>query len=158
ASSAAVLAGTPVSLTVTALDAANNTVTAYAGTVHFTSTDPSAGLPADYTFTAADGGVHTFPGGATLRTVGTQTVTVTDKAAGSVTGSTTITVSSVTSARVLVVGGFPAAVTAGSPAPSRSRPRTGPATRSPATPGPSTSPAATPRRACPPTTRSPAPT
>jgi hypothetical protein len=28
--------------------------------VHFTTTDPSAILPPDYTFTAADQGTHTF--------------------------------------------------------------------------------------------------
>jgi hypothetical protein len=34
--------------------------TTYRGTVHFTSTDPRATLPADYTFTAADQGAHAF--------------------------------------------------------------------------------------------------
>ena len=37
-------------------------VTGYTGTVHFTSTDNTATLPANYTFTAADKGVHTFTG------------------------------------------------------------------------------------------------
>jgi hypothetical protein len=35
-------------------------------------------LPPAYTFTAADAGVHTFPKGVTLFTVGTQTLTATD--------------------------------------------------------------------------------
>ena len=52
--------GTPLSFTVTALDALNNVATSYSGTVHFTSSDSQALLPASYTFTTADGGVHTF--------------------------------------------------------------------------------------------------
>ena len=47
-------------ITVTALDSSNNMGATYTGTVHFTSTDPTAILPADYTFTAADAGTHTF--------------------------------------------------------------------------------------------------
>jgi hypothetical protein len=35
-------------------------VTGYTGTVHFSTNDPRATLPTDYTFTAADAGVHTF--------------------------------------------------------------------------------------------------
>src|SRR5262249_30128576 len=66
--------------TVTARDAQGNPFPGYRGTVHFTSSDPQASLPADYTFTAADMGVHTFT--ATLRTVGTQSITATDTATG----------------------------------------------------------------------------
>ena len=39
-------AGNAVTVTVTAKDAYNNTATGYTGTVHFTSTDPQAALPA----------------------------------------------------------------------------------------------------------------
>jgi hypothetical protein len=65
-------AGTSFSITVTAQDAANNTVTDYTGTVTFSSTDTGVGrlLPANYTFTAGDNGVHTFSNGATLVTAG----------------------------------------------------------------------------------------
>jgi hypothetical protein len=71
-------AGQPFSITVTALDASNHTVPGYTGTVHFASADPyGATLPADYTFTAADAGVHTFAAGAALYTAGTRDVTVT---------------------------------------------------------------------------------
>jgi hypothetical protein len=52
-------------------------VTNYAGTVHFTSTDRTASLPANYTFTAADKGVHTFSG-LVLRKRGNQKITITD--------------------------------------------------------------------------------
>jgi hypothetical protein len=62
-------AGAPFDVTVTAQDAFGNTATSYTGTVHFVSSDPrGAILPADYTFTAADAGVHTFAAGATLFT------------------------------------------------------------------------------------------
>jgi photosystem II stability/assembly factor-like uncharacterized protein len=54
-------AGTPFSVTVTALDALNNPVLEYMGTVHFQSIG-GATLPGDYTFTANDLGTHTFDG------------------------------------------------------------------------------------------------
>jgi hypothetical protein len=70
------VAGTPFDVTVTAQDADGNTVTGYTGTVHFTSADRyGAALPADYAFTPADAGRHTFAGGATLFTAGTWDVT-----------------------------------------------------------------------------------
>jgi hypothetical protein len=67
-----------------------NVVPGYRGTVHFTSSDTQAGLPSNYTFTAADNGVHTFT--VTLITAGDQTVTVTDTATGSITGSASVSV------------------------------------------------------------------
>jgi hypothetical protein len=62
-----VTAGDVISLTVVATDRFGNAISSYTGTVHLTSTDAIAGLPADYTFTAADGGKHTFA--VDLRTV-----------------------------------------------------------------------------------------
>lgn len=59
----------------------------FTGTIHFTSTDPQATLPADYTFVVSDGGDHTFTGGVVLRTEGEQTVTATQVGSSSVTGS-----------------------------------------------------------------------
>jgi hypothetical protein len=53
-----------------------NIAAGYRGTVHFTSTDAQAVLPANYAFVAADNGVHTFT--ATLKTAGTQSLTATD--------------------------------------------------------------------------------
>jgi hypothetical protein len=81
-------AGTSFTVTVTAQDASNNTVTGFTGTVHFTSSDGLAGLPNDYTFSTADGGVHTFT--VTLKTAGSDSVKA---ASGSSTGSATVTVS-----------------------------------------------------------------
>jgi hypothetical protein len=92
----AAVSGTPFDVTVTALDASGNIDTNYQGTVTFSTTDPDSGvvLPADYTFTTGDGGdngVHTFPGGVTLVTVGDQTLTSTDKVSGR-TGSAIVSV------------------------------------------------------------------
>ena len=60
-------AGTAGSLTVIAKDAYGNIAPGYRGKVHLTSTDTAATLPPDYTFTAADAGVHSFS--VTLKTV-----------------------------------------------------------------------------------------
>ena len=79
------LAGVPASIKVVALDASNQPVRNFTGTVHFTSSDASAVLPANYTFTGADHGAHTFQ--VTLETTGDDTVTATD----AVTKTTTIT-------------------------------------------------------------------
>src|SRR5207245_694513 len=49
-------AGVAGTFSVTAMDPYGNVATAYAGTVHVTSSDGQAALPADYTFTAADAG------------------------------------------------------------------------------------------------------
>jgi len=68
--------------TVTALDQFNNTATSYAGTVHFTSTDVGAVLPANSTLT---NGTGTFS--ATLNTGGNQTITATDTVTSSITGT-----------------------------------------------------------------------
>jgi hypothetical protein len=55
-------AGAAQTVTVTADHVYGNVATGYLGTVHFTSSDANAGtvLPADYGFTAADAGAHTF--------------------------------------------------------------------------------------------------
>ena len=84
--------GDPVNVTVTAYDANYALGTAYRGTVHFTSTDLSATLPSNYTFTAADNGTHTFTGALTLRTVGRQTVTAADVADATIIGTRTVSV------------------------------------------------------------------
>jgi hypothetical protein len=70
------VAGSPITVTVSALDRKGKPVKGYAGTVHFSSTDLRGGLPTDYTFTAADGGSHTFT--VSMATAGAQAVTVSD--------------------------------------------------------------------------------
>ncbi len=90
----AVTAGTAINFTVTALDSANAVVSSYTGTVHFTSSDAQAALPAD---TALANGTGSFS--ATLKTAGGQTIT----AAATVTGtSNTITVSATSASQFSV--------------------------------------------------------
>ncbi len=104
-------AGTPQTFTVT-VQLNGTTDTGYTGTVHFTTTDGQAILPADYTFTA-NAGVAIFT--ATLKTAGTQAITATDTANFIVTGRATTTVTPA-AATSLLIGGFPSATTAGSAA------------------------------------------
>jgi hypothetical protein len=114
-SSDSVVAGNPLTVTVTALDANGNIATGYTGTVHFSSSDGKATVPVDYTFTATDNGVHVFTDGVTLRTAGSQTVTATDTQNGSINGSATVTVLPAEAA-TLVLTDLPNSVTAGMPA------------------------------------------
>jgi hypothetical protein len=71
---ASATAGVALNVTVTAKDPYNNIATGFTGTVHFASSDGNAALPADYTFTAADKGVHIFQ--PILKTSGPQSLTV----------------------------------------------------------------------------------
>ena len=81
--------GVAFTVTVTAQDQFNNTATGFGDTVHFTTSDGSATLPAD---TTLSNGTGTFT--VTLRTNGSQTVTATDTANGAIAGtSAAITVS-----------------------------------------------------------------
>jgi ELWxxDGT repeat protein len=107
-------AGTAGSVTVTAADAYGNKTTSYLGTVHFTSTDAQAVLPADYTFTSTDNGVHTFTNGVTLKTAGNQSITATDTVTSSITGKQTVGVTPAAAA-TLQVSGYPSPTTAGAP-------------------------------------------
>lgn len=86
-----VMPGVPFSLTVTVEDAYGNVVTGYVGTIHFSSTDSQAKLPANYTFTAGDNGVHTFTG-LVLRKTGYQSITVTDTRNSAMTGKKVVDV------------------------------------------------------------------
>jgi hypothetical protein len=121
-------AGAPFDLHVTAYDQYNQVAVHYIGTITFTTTDKGTGvlLPADYTFTAADAGTHTFTNGATLVTAGAQTISLYDKAYGTSGGGNigggnpggpTYTTLNLTvlagQATTLTLGGFPASVTAG---------------------------------------------
>jgi hypothetical protein len=81
--------GTKQSITVTAKDATGATATTYRGSVRFSSSDVHAGLPRDYTFTAADNGRHTFTSGVTLMTAGAQEVRVRDRATSAIEGAQT---------------------------------------------------------------------
>ena len=89
-----VFPGQQFDLPVTAQSNAGHPITSYTGTVHFTSTDPGATLPADYTFTAADAGFHTFVVSLSTPSApgGFQSITATDVAMPLFTGSANYTV------------------------------------------------------------------
>jgi len=74
--------GVAFNITVTAMDMNGNTAAGYSGTVHFTSSDPQAGLPTNSTLMK---GVGNFS--ATLKTSGSETITGTDTASSSITGT-----------------------------------------------------------------------
>ena len=69
----------------TADDAYGNVATGYTGTVEFTSSDTAATLPGNTPFTSANAGMQTFS--VTFGTAGTQSLTVTDTANASLTGT-----------------------------------------------------------------------
>ena len=81
----ATTAGVAQNVTVTAFDAFGNVAKGYTGTMRFSSSDLQAGLPAGYTFSAADAGVHTFS--VTLTTTGAQSITASDAAAPAIAGT-----------------------------------------------------------------------
>ena len=103
-------AGLSFSITVTALDSSNNVVSGYVGTVHFTSSDGAAKLPANYTFASANRGGAIFS--VTSVTAGNQTITVSDAANGSILGTVTILVSPAAASR-LAFGQQPTSTTPG---------------------------------------------
>ena len=78
--------GVAGSIRVTAVDAYGNRVSSYRGTVHFTSSDAKAKLPANYKFTATDNGTHVFVGTVILKTAGTQWVRARDTVTSTITG------------------------------------------------------------------------
>jgi hypothetical protein len=108
-----VVAGSAGTFTVTARDAFGNTATSYLGTVHFSSNDSKAVLPANYTFVAADNGVHTFTSGATLRSAGTHGITATDTVTSSIAGGQYGIVVNAAATSQFAVSGFPSPSTAG---------------------------------------------
>ncbi|HYV40037.1 MAG TPA: FG-GAP-like repeat-containing protein, partial [Gemmataceae bacterium] len=74
--------GSAFNFTVTALDPYNNVLTNYSGTVHFTSSDAAASLPADGVLA---NGTGTFS--ATLKTLGSQILIATDTVSSNITGT-----------------------------------------------------------------------
>jgi hypothetical protein len=80
--SGTVASGTPFDVTVQAVDVFGQVAFGYRGTVTFSVTDPDPAVmvPADYTFSADDQGMHRFTGEFTLITRGTWTLTTADLA------------------------------------------------------------------------------
>lgn len=96
-------AGTAFNVTVAAVNSSNQAVTSYTGTAHFTSSDSSAVLPADYTFTADDNGVHTFT--VTLKASGSQSVSIADTTTVGATGQAAVQVNAGTPTAITITGG-----------------------------------------------------
>jgi hypothetical protein len=103
-------AGTPFSVTWTVLDNFGNIAAGYGGTLHFTSSDPQAALPADSTLT---NGTGTFS--VTLKTAGLQSLAATDTLTPSITIRVTNIRVNAAPASTLVLTGFPSSITAGVP-------------------------------------------
>ncbi|HEY4183670.1 MAG TPA: MYXO-CTERM sorting domain-containing protein [Polyangia bacterium] len=99
------------SITITAKDSGGSTSAAYRGTVHVTSSDPLAVLPADYTFVSGDSGVHTLA--VTLKTAGTQSITVSDGASGISGSQGSITVQSASGRTIALQSGGTQSAAAG---------------------------------------------
>ena len=99
---ASATAGNAITFTVTAKDVNNNTATGYTGTVHFTSSDPAAVLPANTTLTNGTG-TFTVTFKTATQGVPGQTVAATDRSNGSITGvSGAVTVAAAAAAHFIV--------------------------------------------------------
>lgn len=111
-------AGSAHTVTVTALDANGHTATGYRGTVHFNTSDPQASVPANYTFTATDKGVHAFSYSLSpalvLKTAGSQAVRARDTVTSTITGVQAGIVVRAGAAKTLSVSGIPSPFAAGS--------------------------------------------
>ncbi len=104
-------AGATASVTVTAYDAYGNVATGYTGTVFLTSSDMHGVIPSTYTFTSSNAGAHRFS--VVLDTAGTQSITATDTATASITGSESGIAVQPAAAKTLTIAGVPATVSAG---------------------------------------------
>ena len=104
-------AGVAGNVTVTAKDAFGNTATGYRGTVHLTSNDGAAALPANYTFLSGDSGVHVFS--VTLKSAGSRTITATDTTNTGISGTQTAIAITPAATTTLIAAGFPSAQIAG---------------------------------------------
>lgn len=112
-------AGSAFSVTVTALDDYERVVPSYTGTIQFSSTDGTATLPGNYTFTSGtglDNGTHTFNGlnGVILTSAAQlQSVFITDNSVTPLTASTSdITVVPGPAVKLLMTG-QPATISVG---------------------------------------------
>lgn len=85
-------AGSPFTVTVTVMIGVKRD-TIVNNFIHFTSSDPAAVLPSDYTFTPADAGSHTWTNGFILMTPGSQNVSASFYDASGINGTVNVTVS-----------------------------------------------------------------
>jgi hypothetical protein len=93
------IAGSPFTVTVTAMVGGSRD-TVINSSIHFTSSDSAAVLPADYYFTATDAGSHAFTNGVTLMTTGSQSITATEIGVPGLNGTAYITVTAPTAAQL----------------------------------------------------------
>jgi hypothetical protein len=93
------IASSPFTVTVTAMVGGSRD-TVINSSIHFTSSDSAAVLPADYYFTATDAGSHAYTNGVTLMTAGSQTITATEIGVPGLHGTAYITVSAPTVAQL----------------------------------------------------------
>ncbi|MFO0744896.1 MAG: FG-GAP-like repeat-containing protein [Myxococcota bacterium] len=93
-------AGSALTCTATAFDAAGNVASGYVGNLALSATDPDATLPASVAMVAADHGTKTFSG-VVLETAGSQTVTIDD---GVKSASDTVTVTPVAASSLELAG------------------------------------------------------
>jgi hypothetical protein len=110
-------AGDSLTVTVKAPNADGTVNTAYAGVVHFSSSDLKAVLPADYAFTSSDQGQHSFT--VSLRTAGLQSVTVTEASNSSAPGGSAEVLVSPAALSALAFVNFPGTAVAGASVPFR---------------------------------------
>jgi len=103
---ASTTAGSSFDVTVTAVDAGGATLTGYRGTVQFTSNDPTATLPPNTVFTAANNGVRTFTG-LILKKVGSRVITVKDTTTTTATGTATVVVTAGPPSKLTWTGSTP---------------------------------------------------
>ena len=102
--------GTPESFTLTAEDQFGNVATGYVGTVHFTSSDPGAILPADAALTAGTGIFS-----ATFSTAGTFSLTAADAASPGIAATQlNVVITLEVAVRLVIVAEPPSTVVAGS--------------------------------------------
>ena len=101
-------AGAAHNVTVTAHDPFGNVATGYTGTVHFTSSDAAATLPANYTFTGGDAGHHTSSRSRSRRRAPSRSPPPT-RSPASITGTRAASRSTPAGAASSTVSGFPSA-------------------------------------------------
>ncbi len=102
-------AGSAASAALEVRDAFGNRATSYAGEVRFQSSDPHAAveLPAPYTFSLTDAGLHLFAGEIRLATAGEQWVRAEDTGDAAIAGTQGAITVVAASADSLVVSGIP---------------------------------------------------
>ena len=101
---ATVPAGTAAPVTVTALDEHGNVAAGYRGTIVFSTSSSSATLPAEYTFTEADAGIHTFANAVSFLTAGPATVHAADRDDETIAGEAPLTVEPLAASRFQLTG------------------------------------------------------